>query len=226
MLASPPTSKAQKWPRLALFDATWVIAAPFAALALRDDDLLRFDLHAQGALEPYQYALITVLCALPAVAIFRLSDSLSRHFAFTDLWAILAASGVASSASAAVTFTFNRLEHVPRSTPVIYAIVLLAGLVGGRVVARAFGSERSVDHGRFGARLRQHSRRVIVVGVDRFSTLAIKLVQSQIPRAVEIIAVVDPRAHLVGRTVGVRRRAAERTRLIHPRVRGTRGRGR
>jgi lipopolysaccharide/colanic/teichoic acid biosynthesis glycosyltransferase len=201
MRVSPPASRYRLWPRLAPFDVAWLIVAPFAALALRDDQLLRWDVNAQGSFEAYQYALITVLCALPAVAIFRLCDSLSRHFAFGDVWAILGAAVLAASASAALTFTVNRLDHIPRSTPAIYAIVLLAGLVGGRVVARAVGAERANEEAWAAARRGARSRRVIVVGVDRFSTLAIKLVQSQAPRAVEIVAALDPRVRLVGRTI-------------------------
>ena len=59
-----------------MFDAIWIAAAPFAALALRDEGLLRFDLASPGAREACQYALITIICALPAVVAFRLRDGL------------------------------------------------------------------------------------------------------------------------------------------------------
>jgi lipopolysaccharide/colanic/teichoic acid biosynthesis glycosyltransferase len=200
-----PTSKCRFSPRIAAFDAIWIAAAPFAALALRDDSLLRFDLASLGTREAYQYALITMVCALPAAAVFRLRDGLSRDFAFVDVWAILGAAGVASSASAALIFTVNRLDYIPRSTPLIYAMVLVAGLIGGRAIARVHGSRRMAEERRAGARLRRQARRVIVVGVDCFSTLAIKLVQCQTPRTVEIVAALDPRERLSDRTVnGVR----------------------
>ena len=175
------------------------------ALALRDDRLLRFDLGSLGTREAYQYALITIVCALPAAAAFRLCDGLSRDFAFVDVWAILGAAGVASSASAAVIFTVNRLDYIPRSTPLIYAMVLVAGLIGGRAIARVHGSQRMAEERGAGARQRRQARRVIVVGVDCFSTLAIKLVQRQTPRTVEVVAALDPRARLSDRTIdGVR----------------------
>jgi lipopolysaccharide/colanic/teichoic acid biosynthesis glycosyltransferase len=200
-----PTSKCRFSPRIAAFDAIWIAAAPFAALALRDDSLLRFDLASLGTREAYQYALITIVCALPAAAAFRLRDGLSRDFAFVDVWAILGATGVASSASAALIFTANRLDYIPRSTPLIYAMVLVAGLIGGRVIARAHGSRRMAVERGAGARPRRQARRVIVVGVDCFSTLAIKLVQCQTPRTIEIVAALDPRERLSDRTVnGVR----------------------
>lgn len=200
-----PTSKFRFSPRVAAFDAIWIAAAPFAALALRDDSLLRFDLASLGTREAYQYALITIVCALPAAAAFRLRDGLSRDFAFGDVWAILGAAGVASSASAALIFTVNRLDYIPRSTPLIYVMVLVAGLIGGRAVARALGSRRAAEERRAGARPRRQARRVVVVGVDCFSTLAIKLTQCQTPPAVEIVAALDPRERLSDRTVnGVR----------------------
>ena len=205
MRASAPTSKSRFSPRIAAFDAIWIVIAPFAALALRDDSLLWFDYSSLESREVYQYALITIVCALPAAAGFRLRDGLSRNFAFVDVWAILSAAGVASSASAALIFTINRLDSIPRSTPLIYAIVLTAGLIGGRTVARLDDSWRVTNGRQVGPRLRVPCRRVIVVGVDRFSTQAIKLVQCQSPRSVEIVAALDPRRRLFDRTVnGVR----------------------
>ena len=205
MRVSPPTSRSRFRPRVGYFDAIWVAAAPFAALALRDDNLLRFDFSSQESREVFQYALVTIACALPLVAAFRLRDELTRDFAFVDVWRIVCAAGVATSASAAVTFTFSRLDHIPRSTPLIYAIVLVTGLFGIRAVARAAGSRRIGHEDAPGARRRSQVRRAIVVGVDRFSSVAMKLVQCQAPRAVEIVAALDPRDRLFDRTVnGVR----------------------
>jgi lipopolysaccharide/colanic/teichoic acid biosynthesis glycosyltransferase len=172
---------------------------------LRDDNLLRFDFSSQESREVFQYALVTIACALPLVAAFRLRDELTRDFAFVDVWRIVCAAGVATSASAAVTFTFSRLDHIPRSTPLIYAIVLVTGLFGIRAIARAAGSRRIGHEDAPGARRRSQVRRVIVVGVDRFSSVAMKLAQCQAPRAVEIVAALDPRDRLFDRTVnGVR----------------------
>jgi lipopolysaccharide/colanic/teichoic acid biosynthesis glycosyltransferase len=200
-----PTSKCRFSPRVATFDALWIALAPFTALALRDESLLRFDLASPGAREACQYALITIVCALPAAAAFHLRDGLSRDFAFVDVWAILGVAGVASSASTAVIFSLNRLDYIPRSTPLIYAMVLVAGLAGGRAIARAHGSRRMAEAREAGARPRRQARRVIIIGIDGFSTLAIKLAQRQAPCAVEIVAALDPRERLSDRTVsGVR----------------------
>ena len=205
MRFSAPTSKSRFSPRVAPFDAFLVVVAPFAALALRDDSLLRFDLASLGSREAYQYALITIVCALPCVAAFRLCDALGHDFAFVDILGILGAAGVASSMSAALTFTVNRLDTIPRSTPLIYAIVLVAGLTGGRAIMRAAASRRMARQEGGGERPCAQCRRVIVVGIDRFSTLAIKLAQCQSSHVVEIVAALDPRDRLIGRTVnGVR----------------------
>ena len=205
MRVSPPASRSRFRPRVAYFDAIWVAVAPFGALALRDDNLLRFDFSSQGSREVLQYALVTIACALPSVAAFRLRDELTPDFALANVWRIFCAAGVATSASAAMSFTFNRLDSIPRSTPMIYAIVLVAGLFGIRAIARAAGSGRKGHEGAPAALGCPQVRRVIVVGVDRFSSVAIKLVQCQAPRAVEIVAALDPRSELLGRTVnGVR----------------------
>ena len=130
--------------------------------------------------------------------------------------------GVAASASAALTFTVNRLDSIPRSTPLIYTIVLLAGLVGGRVVSRALDSATLVRAASGDERIRARARRVVVVGVDRFATLAIKLVQAQAPRAVEIVAVLDPSGRLIGRAVQRREDRRRAGRSVADRRRNTR----
>jgi lipopolysaccharide/colanic/teichoic acid biosynthesis glycosyltransferase len=70
---------------------------------------------------------------------------------------------------------------------------------------RAAVSRRLAQEERASKRARLQSRRVIIVGVDRFSISAIKLVQCQTPHVVEVVAALDPRKRLFGRTVsGIR----------------------
>ena len=197
-----PTSKTRFRPLLTVFDALWVLAAPLIAVGLREPRLLSWDLQSAGSRQVYEYALITVACAAPAIALFRLGESMTKFFSAHDLGAIFGAALSASAASAMLTFVVNRLDNIPRSTPLIYAAVLVVGFSGGRIVAswlhrEGKRSDFSVSE--------NPMRRVLLVGVDRFGAQLIRLLDAQVPRTVQIIAALDDRPHLLGRTVnGVR----------------------
>jgi lipopolysaccharide/colanic/teichoic acid biosynthesis glycosyltransferase len=198
MRLSSPTSKTKVRPHIVPYDVAWIIVAPAISLALREPRLIELDPNLETSIQVCRYLVTTIVCAFPALMVFRVGDSMTRYFSAHDMWSICAASGVASSASAALTFVFDRLDSIPRSTPLIYAIVLALGLAAGRLVAIWRGtdppSQAANDHF-------VHRRRVILVGVDRFASQLIRLIDCQLPRTVQIIAALDDRDNLVGRTV-------------------------
>ena len=199
MRPGAPTSKSRfRW-NLSPFDVVWSIMAPLIALSLRDPALLYFN-EDQYFTHAYQYAALTICFSLPIFAIFRLSDGMSRYFSIADLWAIMGAALTIVAASNITLFGINRMENIPRSTPVIYMLVLVGGLVGGRILARFTGMEPTNDaHDE--PILQAQLRRIILIGVDRFAAMAIKLTDCQQPRTTQIIAALDNRERLSGRTV-------------------------
>ena len=198
MRLGAPTSKTRFLWRLSLFDVFWAITAPFIALALRDPALLSFDATQDVLPHSYQYAVLTIIFAIPAFLFFRLGDGMSRFFAARDLWSIASATFAIVAASDVTLFAINRLEGVPRSTPLIYGLVLAAGLGGGRALARLSGIER---WGVVEDKVKPHLRRVVMVGVDRFAAIVIKLTDCQQPRTTQIVAALDRRERLSGRTI-------------------------
>ena len=99
-------------------------------------------------------------------------------------------------------FTFTRLDGIPRSTPLIYALVLWGTLILGRAFHRAVTAEqeKGADAGRS-----DQLRNIVIVGADRFSALVVKLLTAQNPPTARVVALLDERPKLVGRSVnGVR----------------------
>ncbi|MCW2283828.1 lipopolysaccharide/colanic/teichoic acid biosynthesis glycosyltransferase [Rhodoblastus acidophilus] len=198
MRVGAPTSKSRFAWKLSPFDAAWVVISPFIAIALRDPGLLYFDSQFDYIPHGYQYALFTIICAIPPFLFFRISDGLTRYFSVNDLKMVLAATFCTVALSAMALFLANRLEGVPRSTPLIYGLVLAAGLLGGRGLSRH--SPFRVPSSSVKPE-RHHLRRVVLVGIDRFVEIVIKLTDCQNPRTTQIVAAVDPRERLHGRTV-------------------------
>jgi lipopolysaccharide/colanic/teichoic acid biosynthesis glycosyltransferase len=174
---------------LSPFDVTWLVATPFIALYLRDPGLFNSEL-----IRSCQFALATIVCGLPVFAAFGLSEGVSRYFSVNDLWLAVTATFVTTTTSTVALFTFDRLESVPRSTPVIYGLVLGAGLLAARVLH----ASQSVDRNAVQA---PHLRRIVLLGVNRFAAMAIALTDCQEPRTTQIVSALDDRMRLMGRTI-------------------------
>ena len=198
MRLSAPTSKTTYSLKLAAADVLWAILAPFVALALREPKLVGYGGDIEMGVEIYTFALMTVACALPAFALLRINDFVGGVVSGRDVRRICAASLIAAVGSAALTFVVNRLDTVPRSTPLIYFVVLAIGLLILRAIGATGGQQVSAATP---WRVETHVRRVILVGVDRFSSMVIRLTDCQTPRTIEIAAALDPQARLSGRTV-------------------------
>jgi lipopolysaccharide/colanic/teichoic acid biosynthesis glycosyltransferase len=202
MRVASPTSRTGFRLRLCAVDVFWAVTAPFLALALRDPGLLDLGDFQNGVPETYQFALVATACALAAFLFFRLSDSMGCFFSVQDALVVCVAVASAVASSSVITFTFTRLDHIPRSTPVILGLVLGAGLIVSRAAARVFYKEvwadRELGHDRGRP---ANLRRVIIIGVDRFASIAIKLTDYQRPRTTQVVAALDSRSSIIGRKI-------------------------
>lgn len=198
MRVGTPTSKSRFLWRLAPFDLSWAVIAPFIALGLRDPTLLSFKGVYSFLPNSYQYAAFTIVLAVPTFLFFRLSEGMTRFFSTHDLWAVIGATLTVVAGTSATLFVINRLDGVPRSTPLIYGLVLAGGLLGGRALARWSRTEGIFERDE---QAQPQLRRVILVGVDRFAAMVIKLTDCQQPRTTQIVAALDARERLSGRTI-------------------------
>jgi len=200
MSIASPASRSRFRFRLLVFDGLWAVAAPFLTFALRDPQLLDPGGFPIQMPETYRYALVAIPCAILAFVLFQLADRMYRFFSLHDALVICGAVACAAASSSAIVFSFTRLDGVPRSTPLLFALVLGSGLICARAVARAFYKEVwAAERRRSGARLETRLRRVILIGVDRFGAAAIKLTAAQTPRTAQVVAVLDARSSTIGR---------------------------
>jgi lipopolysaccharide/colanic/teichoic acid biosynthesis glycosyltransferase len=95
-------------------------------------------------------------------------------------------------------FTATRLEGIPRATPFIHALVLAAGLVGARVIARIYDPDR---HARKSLQTAGTTENIIMIGSTRLSSLYIALLEACGPGRHRVIGVLDEQRGMKGRSV-------------------------
>jgi lipopolysaccharide/colanic/teichoic acid biosynthesis glycosyltransferase len=188
-----PSSRGYFRGGLSTFDTFWAALSPLLALYVRG----AYILSAEGAATAALYCGISFVFALITFLAFRLNDGLSRYFSVHDAINILKASAVAGLMTAAVLFTFTRLEGIPRSTPLIYVFILAAGLITARVLAVLRDTKNSVSAEVTDA----PPEHIIMIGANHLSALYIKLVRSYSPHRHKVIAVIDDELSLFGRRV-------------------------
>ena len=197
-----PTSRNRMRLRLAPYDLVCAFAAPFVSMALRDPRMLAFDHWSDLLSAPFAFALISCFSAILSFLMFRLSDGMSRFFSVHDVMSVCGAVATTVASTSLFLFTFTRLEGIPRSTPLIFALVLGALLILGRAFHRVVTGEQDKVLVRSKP---DQLRNIVVVGADMFSALAVKLIGAQNPPTARVVALLDERPDLVGRSVnGVR----------------------
>jgi lipopolysaccharide/colanic/teichoic acid biosynthesis glycosyltransferase len=175
--------------RFSLFDTIWALGSPIIALAIRDAYIL--------SLEGLLYCFISLAFTLIAYSAFRLHDGVSRFFSVHEAWAVVKAVACAELMTGGVLFTFTRLDNIPRSIPLVHALILCAGLIAVRALARSRESESWVRPARAGI---EH---VIMVGSTHLTFLFVKFLAAYCPGRQRVIAVLD--SGMVGRSVsGIR----------------------
>ncbi len=197
-----PASRNRIRMRLAPYDAVCAVVSPFAALALRDPGLLLDADWSDGPPPTFLFACISICFSLLFFVAFRISDGMTRYFSVHDVGPLAGAVITSVSATSLVMFTFTRMDGVPRSTPLILALFMGGMLIVGRSFQRLFAVEKEPDSGYSAP---DKLRNVIIVGANRFSAIAARLVASQLPATTRVVAFVDERSDMIGRTInGVR----------------------
>ena len=196
-----PTSRAAFKFRISIPDIVCACASPILALYVRDAYILTPKLASTVAL----YWAISVSFSLIALLVFRLHDGISRYFSVHDALDGMKAAAFSQLMTTVVLFTFTRLDGIPRSTPIIHALILGVGLIATRTLAQAFhnGVKQTND--------RNHVARenIIMIGATHLSSLYIKLLEACSPGQRRVIALLDDRPQLIGRSMaGIRILAA------------------
>jgi lipopolysaccharide/colanic/teichoic acid biosynthesis glycosyltransferase len=192
-----PASRGALRVRVSVFDTVWAFASPPLALLFRDAYILSYE-HLWTAL---LYCVLSAAFSLMAFLIFRLHDGLARYFSVHDALDVLKAVICAEFMTSVVFFSFTRLEGIPRPTPLVHALILLAGLITARVVARLFDERAKPANGSTVVA----SENIIMIGATQLTSLYIKLLGACSPGHRRVLAVLDDRTQSTGRAMaGVR----------------------
>jgi FlaA1/EpsC-like NDP-sugar epimerase len=169
----------------------WAALAPYYAVTIREAYILSDD----GMRAALIYCFVSFIFSLMAFAAFRLRDGIARYFSVHDAGEIAKAVIIAELMTCTTLFVFTRLEGIPRSTPIIHALVLGAGLVVARGLVR-------VSSSRFGAPRYEFERKhIVMIGMSRLTALYIKFVEAVAPGEQQVIAVLDDQPETRGRSV-------------------------
>ena len=192
MRIQAPSSRATFRIRFSPIDVCVAASSPLLALYLRDAYILSHD----GAVTAGIYCLVSLTFSLIAFSAFSLRDRMPRYFSVRDATEIAKAVLIGELMTCAVLFTFTRLEGVPRSTPVIHALVLVAGLISARVLARIAHEDRKLTD-----RRRLASEHVIIVGLNDLSSFYIRFLEAFASGQLRAIAVLDRDPRSIGRSI-------------------------
>src|SRR5262249_7833203 len=142
------------------------------------------------------YWVVSLSFSLTAFAVFGIRDGLPRYFSVHDAIDIAKAVVLGELLTCVVLFTFTRLEGIPRSTPLIHALILRAG----RIAARALAHLTDRDDRAAGRRL-PASEHLIMIGVSDLSSLFMKALDAYAPGRQQVVAVLDEKPGSIGRSV-------------------------
>jgi lipopolysaccharide/colanic/teichoic acid biosynthesis glycosyltransferase len=192
-----PTSRGSFKIRLSLFDSFWAIVSPLLALYFRDAYILSYE----GLAPTLIYCSLSVVFSLIAFSAFRIHEGMTRYFSVHDAIDVTKAVVVAALMTYVAVFTLTRLEGVPRATPIIHALTLMAGLIGVRIFTRLNEARRTA----LPPRMDTAAEHILMIGSNRLSLLYIKFIRAYSPGLHRIMAVLDDRPEMMGRAIdGVR----------------------
>ncbi len=158
-----------------LVDLILIMLATIFALILRDN----LQIFPEKILSQLPYLGVTLAVAAPILALFGLNRSIWRFSAMPDYGRVVSAAGLTILSVVALGFLLNRLDEIPRSLPVLQALLMVLLLIIVRVMIR----QRSLLREKSRAVLRQPSavhrppaETVLVAGVNRIAELYLQSV--------------------------------------------------
>jgi lipopolysaccharide/colanic/teichoic acid biosynthesis glycosyltransferase len=185
-----PTSRNLWKVHLSIWDASWLLASPALALYLRDADIVsRTDWKVIGS-----YWVAAATFSLVGLAIFRASDELVYHLSIHEMLDVVKAAVFAQLTTCVVLFLLTRLDGIPRSTFVIHALLLTAGLLARRAVLGIWHNGSPMEE-------RSDPGHTIIIGANCFASIFIRLLNAYSPGQPRVIAVLDQRSAAIGRSI-------------------------
>ncbi len=157
-----------------LTDLVLVGLATLTAQVLRDN----LEVSPEKLLRLLPYIGMTLTVAVPVILAMGLNRTVWRLSAMADYQRVAIAAVIIVVAAMALDFAFERLENVARSVPIIQAILIIAAMVGARVLIRLRHSGRRRQPVLMGdmPQSRSDQQTVLVVGLNRVAELYLQTV--------------------------------------------------
>ena len=188
---------------LLVIDLTLLVMASVGALLLRNNLVL----HPQQLEELFPYLSITLAVAVPVLLAFGLNRSIWRLSAMEDYIRVMAAAILIVAGATVASFLLNRLEGVPRSLPVLLAMLAMLALVGIRVIARLRHAGKQRGRSQRAAAVTSIAEvpgareTVLVVGINRIAELYLQSVKEYAAQRVTIAGLLGRSDRHKGRLV-------------------------
>jgi lipopolysaccharide/colanic/teichoic acid biosynthesis glycosyltransferase len=193
MRVHTPSSNVTIWRSVRLSDALSVCLAAPVAVALRDPSLFS-DEHLYPTLI---YCSIGLISGLVMLLLFHLAKSLSDPVSLREIESFAVVSMATTALTAVMVFSYNRLDSVPRSMPIIQFLVLLLFLSVGRMIARKRRRLGLKNNNRG----RAASRHVLIVGANRLTWSYLRMLDTLQIEQTDIAAILDDDAKMLGRSL-------------------------
>ncbi len=170
---------------VALDYALIALAIP-AALLLRENfviDLEKFENHTP-------FLIATLIVALPLLKLFGVEKTPWRYCTIADHIRIAIAVGLIVLAATLLTFFYNRLDGIARSTPVLELLLATTAMVSLRVAMRLRSTAKSAPKP-FAPIERDQQQSVLLVGLTSLSELYVKAVAEYGEGRIRVAGIVD-----------------------------------
>lgn len=185
-----------------VIDLLFVALATIAAVVIRDN----LEVLPEHLWATVPYTLASVGSALIVLTALRAYKVLWRFSSLNDYLRLIVATVVIVGGASLCSFVLNRSESIPRSLPVLQAMLIVAFLIGARVFRRIHYSAKSSTPPVRQVELSMPSvgggeRTVLIVGLTRLTDLYIRSVAEFAPRSIRIAGLLGQKEKFIGASV-------------------------
>src|SRR5262245_1136836 len=170
-----PVSRGSFAVRFSTFDVLWALVSPLLALWIRNAPVLS---SFEGWRPVALYCAIAFVSSLVAFLVFRIRDGMTHLFSVNDALEVAKAVLLSEFFTCLALFSLTRLDGIPRSTPLIHALLLTAGLLSARAFMRSADTERHLAPN---VQRQMPVQHIIFIGSSRLSALYIDFLRAYAP---------------------------------------------
>jgi lipopolysaccharide/colanic/teichoic acid biosynthesis glycosyltransferase len=187
-----PSSRANKL-GVSVVDASWALVSPLIALFLRDAPVLSEN----GAQSAFFYCFGSLFFSILAFLIFRVRGGAYGNFSAHDAFNVVKAVVAAELMTSVAMFAFTRLDGIPRSTLLIHALLLSAGLIITRACAFKFAHHWHKRNDQ----INDDSEHILLIGTNYLSSVFIEAVDKYFNGQRRVVGILDEAPERIGHAI-------------------------